>query len=886
MNKFLRQFYDQVALQYHLYSSLFMTLPYRDMSEIGALLTLFTEYAAKQLKKNKHPKDIVKVFFKKNNLLHQGREDVRWLFKMLQFVEREIVLFDALEESAFTNTHDMNGPGSLQNLLTEVINQRMQSEFIHVLKDYQIRIVLTAHPTQFYPDAVLSIIVMLSQAIKKKNLKQIRDLLLQMSQTPFKHRKKPTPYEEAASVVWYLERVFYKVIPDLQKRIIDSLDECALELPSAVNGINGINNSGWIQLGFWPGGDRDGNPKVTPEVTVKVAKLLKMTIIKKYIYDLRLLAKKLTFDGILQPLLSIQEKLENMQLRVSLIDTAMVNSYFSVDQLLQDLLSVRKNLIKDHAGLFLEQLDFLIIKVKCFGFYFAMMDIRENALVQRKLFYILIKELLLNVNSLKMTSIKIYQSLSQSEKIKTLGILIKNKIHYQWNKKSKKNMNKQLQQLMLLFESIVLVQHQNGELGLCRYVISNTSSALDMLELLTMFHVSGCFKDSIPVDIIPLFESIADLENAVSVMEVLYQCDFYLQHLTNRNFIQTIMLGFSDGTKDGGYVTANWSIYQAKIKLTELAKKYQIKVIFFDGRGGPPARGGGNTRNFYRSLGSKIEHRRLQLTVQGQTISANFGTFDSAKYNIEQLFTAGLEDLIFKKRNNDLSWSEIALMQDLSTQSKRHYDELKNDDLFVTYLEEMTPLQYYGELNISSRPVSRSKTAHLKFADLRAIPFVGAWSQLRQNIPGYYGFGSALQALIQQGKQTELQALYQHSYLFKTLVENAMMSLSKTFFPLTAYMKQDVKYGQYWTKLFKEAELTTDLLKQISGQNVLLENDSLNRESIIIRENITLPLLIIQQYALTEIKQLAAHDADLVKALKEIILKALATNTNASRNSA
>lgn len=855
MDELISQFHDNVVLKYSLYNSLFLTLPFHKMQEVGTLLTLFSKYAAVEIKRGAHPQLIIDHFFKKNLNHIQAIDKISILFTMLQFVERQIVLFDALEDAAYATTHLLNGPGSLTNLISKVINSHRERHFVNQIQDYHTKIVLTAHPTQFYPYPVLGIITQLTTAIKNNDLKEISNLLWQMGKTSFKHQQKPTPFEEAQSLVWYVENIFYPVIPRIQQHINETLQQFRHNLPLTAPS---------IELGFWPGGDRDGNPFVDAETTLAVAQLLKTHVLKLYAQDLRQLSKKLTFKGILDNLNSIRHKVENIM-------------YSSADDLLADLSALRHTLITQHDSLFVEHLDAMLTKVHCFGFYLASMDMRENASVHRAVFSHLLQELP------KAESVKNYHQLGSAERIKVLGKLLKSRVRY---KLANKNADAAFRRSIQSIAAIKPVQLANGEKGLCRYVISNTQSALDVLELLTMLHLVGNFGRHIPVDIIPLFESIEDLENSASIMQELYSCAFYQAHLANRKNVQTIMVGFSDGTKDGGYVAANWSIYKAKLNLTKLAEQHNIKVIFFDGRGGPPARGGGNTHNFYRSLGSKISHRDLQLTIQGQTISSNFGTETSAQYNIEQLFTAGIDDLIFPESANDITAANREILQQLADESRKVYTALKEDELFVPYLEEMTPLKFYGELNIGSRPTTRKKTAHLQFTDLRAIPFVGSWNQLKQNIPGYFGFGSALQKLIKQGRETQLKELYHDSLFFRTLVENTMMSLCKTFFPLTAYMRNDKKYGKFWRRLHDEAKLTQILLEKISGQSSLLEKDPLNRESIKLREEIVLPLLVIQQFAMTQLKELNDKDPKLAAAYKELIIKALAANTNASRNSA
>ncbi len=861
MNDLITHFHNNVALKYSLYNSLFLTLPFHKMQEVGTLLTLFAKYSSQEIKQGKHPQQIIDHFFEKNLDLTPLNDQNNILFTMLQFVERQIVLFDALEDAAYTSTHNLNGQGTITNLINKTINTGHEQDFIKQIQNYKVRIVLTAHPTQFYPYPVLGIITQLTAAIQNNNLKEISDLLWQMGKTSFKHQQKPTPYQEAQSLVWYVENIFYPVIPQIQQQINGALSEFhhSQLLPHP-----------GVELGFWPGGDRDGNPNVDAETTLAVAKLLKTHILKLYVQDLRHLCKKLTFKGILDNLYNIRQKIENTERAIGQKSTDPI--YQHPAELLEDLNQLRETLIADHSSLFLETLDAMLDKVRCFGFHLAAMDMRENAQIHRVAF----KQM---ANDLKLTD---YEQQDNTGKIAILGTLLKSQSHYSVTA----NADPQTVRTFESMQVIKPIQTANGEIGLCRYIISNTQSSLDVLELLTMLRLAGNFDPHIPVDIVPLFESIEDLENSSLIMQELYQYPFYQQHLANRNHVQTIMLGFSDGTKDGGYVSANWSIHKAKLNLTAISAKNNIKVIFFDGRGGPPARGGGNTHHFYRSLGSQISHRNLQLTIQGQTISSNFGTEVSAKYNIEQLFTAGIEDLIFPESANDLSPENMTLLQQLADFSRKVYTELKDDPLFVPYLEEMTPLKFYSELNIGSRPAARKKSAQLQFADLRAIPFVGSWNQLKQNIPGYFGFGSALKKLIKQGKETQLKTLYRESLFFRTLVENTMMSLCKTFFPLTAYMRKDPKFGKFWRRLHDEAKLTQILLEKISGQNCLLENDGLNRESIKLREEIVLPLLVIQQFAMSQLRELGDQNPELSAVYKQMILKSLAANTNASRNAA
>jgi len=320
-----------------------------------------------------------------------------------------------------------------------------------------------------------------------------------------------------------------------------------------------------------------------------------------------------------------------------------------------------------------------------------------------------------------------------------------------------------------------------------------------------------------------------------------------------------------------------------------MSRKYGIKVIFFDGRGGPPARGGGKTHKFYASLGSNIENEQIQVTVQGQTISSNFGTLDSCRYNLENLLSAGITNEVFSDGQNLLSETEKSILDELALVGFNKYTDFKNHPKFIPYLEQMSTLNYYAKTNIGSRPSKRGKSDKLDFADLRAIPFVGSWSQLKQNVPGFFGVGTALKHFEETNQWDKIHKLYHSSLFFRTLLENSMMSLAKSFFPLTAYMKDDPEFGAFWQIIYDEFLETKRLLLKIAGHKELMENYPDGKASIDMREFIVKPLLTIQQYSLSVIQELNKSpnpDEELIKVYEKIVMRSLFGNTNASRNSA
>jgi len=400
--------------------------------------------------------------------------------------------------------------------------------------------------------------------------------------------------------------------------------------------------------------------------------------------------------------------------------------------------------------------------------------------------------------------------------------------------------------------------------------------------------MNGLEPAQIRVDIVPLFETINDLRNAGPVMEKLYRLSAYREHLARRGNRQTIMLGFSDGTKDGGYLMANWSIYKAKEELTSLSRHYDIEVLFFDGRGGPPSRGGGKTHKFYASLGQNISNRELQLTIQGQTVSSNFGTIESAQFNMEQLMNAGISNTLFASRLTTLEKDEEALLAEMARIGFEHYVALRNSPAFMDYLSHTSPLRFYGETNIGSRPAKRGGSSKLTLKDLRAIPYVGSWSQLKQNVTGYYGVGTALKAMEDGGRWKEVQGLYRNSLFFRTLIDNCEMAMTKTFFPLTAFLADNPIYGSIWNKIYAEYELTRKMVLHLSGHAELMQDYPVERMSVLMRERIVLPLTTIQQYAISRLRHMEEQVMDLPTKPKyeKLVIRCSFGIINAGRNSA
>jgi phosphoenolpyruvate carboxylase len=852
--------YDQaVGSRFHIYNSLFLNLPFRNVLRTGTLLPLLQQYCVDGFRNKLSANDIVKQFFTEMVPQANRVEQFDLLFSFIHYVERQVALFDSIEDAAFEQINDLGGKGTVSALLLQAKFDNRVPELRERLASFGLRVVLTAHPTQFYPGFVLGILNDLEQSIRDNDIPQINQLLQQLGKTAFINKTKPTPLDEAISLTWYLEHVFYQAVPEI------ILDLCeGLQIST-----NEWKNDRLITVGFWPGGDRDGNPFVTSEITLQVAAHLKQSILKSYYRDIRLLRRRLTFTGIDALISDIERKVYAMAYGND-------ESFTSYDQILDRLDEVRKKLISEHDGLFLELLDSFILRVRIFGFHFACLDIRQESRKHDAVWKVILQRL---HEEKKGIAPEVFEKMSEQEKIDHLLSLRMNLVFLSIE-------DEFAEEVIRTYQTIASIQKSNGEAGCHRYVISNCQSALHVIEVFVLARLLIASDDALTLDVVPLFETIDDLANAQDIMRSLYEVKAYRDHLTRRGNLQTIMLGFSDGTKDGGYLRANWSIFRAKESLTALSREFGVKVVFFDGRGGPPARGGGNTHDFYASLGNTIEKEQVQITIQGQTISSNFGKVGSCKYNLEQLLSAGLMSSVFEQEESNLSDQSKQLLDSLADEGYEAYLKLKHHEKFVPYLERVTPLSFFGDTNIGSRPVKRNNAEGLKFEDLRAIPFVGSWAMMKQNIPGFYGVGTALKTMAGKGKGEELRQLYKKSLFFRTLLGNSMMSLTKSNYDTTAYLGEDREFGQFWNMMYQEYELSRRMILDVTNLPELMGNNPLIRESVGLRERIVLPLVLIQQYSLMNLRNLKDEDKPHEFRYRKLIIRCMFGVINAARNSA
>lgn len=848
-------FNNEVVSRFELYNSLFLTLPFYKIKDTGTLLPLFIKHCEDGVKNLKTPAEIIKSFFERYTQTTDAKDIIDLLFRFIQYIERQVVLFDAVEDASFTKLNTAEDHSSLRSMLKKSeFNAELHDKIAKLIEDFSLRLVLTAHPTQFYPGSVLSIINDLTAAIKINDIVTINQLLQQLGKTPFFNKKSPTPVDEALSLSWYLENVFYFAAANIQSEIESSLEEFNIPSKKA------------IELGFWPGGDRDGNPNVHAQDTIQVSKMLRQILFRCYYRDFRKLKRRITFRGVEETVYKVQDVLYK-----NAFDTNIEPTNIS-DFLVENLNQIKDTLIEFHDGLFADLVDDLIRKVELFGSHFASLDIRQDSRVLRS-----VHAYCRQFKPIISLFPENFDELGEEEKIELLSFKTA-KVNYSGDADSLTT------DTLQTIAEIRQIQQQNGELACHRYIISNCQQASDILQLMELFLWNGWDEKELTIDFVPLFETVSDLEGASQIMERLYTHPFYRKHLESRGNKQDIMLGFSDSTKDGGYLMANWSIFNAKVALTATSVAHNIHLAFFDGRGGPPSRGGGKTHRFYASMGKEIANKNIQLTIQGQTISSQYGSIDSAEFNMEQLINAGISSGLKEKHNILLDSPHKDILNVMAKDSFDAFVALRKHPLFLNYLERFSPLSLLSKITISSRPVKRSSGEKLRLEDLRAISFVTAWGQLKQNIPGFYGIGTALKNQEASGNWDKICKTYQESGYFKTIIDNGMMSMSKTDFSITAHFAKDPEFGDFWKMLRDEYESSKEMLLKLAGHTTLMENYPVEKRSIAVREKIVLPLVLIQHFALENLQH--ELDDEQLQSYEKLAIRTVYGIVNAGRNSA
>ena len=667
-----------------------------------------------------------------------------------------------------------------------------------------------------------------------------------MLQSDIIREKKLKVANEITNVLEYYNRSFIKAITKLMIEYKKLLRENSIDL---------VNETP-ITMGMWIGGDRDGNPFVTAD-TLKLSAMKQCELIITYymnqlniLYrtfsmssqlikeseDLRQLADKSNDSSVYREkeyyrkaIYYIREKLLNTK-KYLLNNEDNDEKYLTAEELEQDLLIIKNSLLENNGETLIKgDFEELLSAVKIFGFYLASIDMRQDSSVYEACVAELLKSANIENN---------YSELSESEKCDLLlNILKKDPRPLSINDESKQS--EELKKELLIFKTARELKDKLGNNIIKQNIISHTTSISDLLELAIMLKEVGLVgSDFARLQLVPLFETIEDLENSYEIMDNYLALDIVKKWVKDNKDYQEIMLGYSDSNKDGGYLSSGWSLYKAQQDLSSLGNKHGIKITFFHGRGGTVGRGGGPSYDAIISQPLGSVQDRIRLTEQGEIIAAKYGNKDAAYYNLETLFSAVIERMNADMVNIDIrDIPEIKeMMDEIVEDSYKIYRKLVFENPnFYNYFFEATPIKEVSSLNIGSRPASRKKITDI--GGLRAIPWVFSWSQSRIMLPGWYGVGTAFSNFInkESGNIDKLRTMYKDWPFFTSLLSNVDMVMSKSDMEIAkeyANLCKDDETKEVYNEILREWKLTKQVVLDISEHKEFLEDNTYLTKSL------------------------------------------------------
>ena len=722
----------------------------------------------------------------------------------------------------------------------------------NILENINVVPVLTAHPTQVQRKTVLDLTEKLHSLLRKhRDVKNglinerkwknaIQKHIEILTQSDIIREKKLKVANEITNVLEYYNLSFIKAIAKLMTEYKLLLEENNIEL----------KNETPITMGMWIGGDRDGNPFVTAE-TLNLSAMKQCELITTYyIEKLNSLYRTFSMSSHVtkgskeleelanrssdtseyrekelyrKAISYIKEKLENTR-EYLLQDKELEDKYFTADEFIDDLTIIEKSLLENKGEILVTgEFEELLNVVKIFGFYLASIDMRQDSSVYEAS----VAELLSSANIEKD-----YSSLSEEEKCE----LLLKQLKEDPRPLSINDENKQSEELrkeLAIFRTARKLKDKLGDNVIKQNIISHTTSVSDLLELAIMLKEVGLVgSDFARLQLVPLFETIEDLENSYEVMDKYLSLDIVKKWVRDNRSYQEIMLGYSDSNKDGGYLSSGWSLYKAQHELSSLGEKHNIKVTFFHGRGGTVGRGGGPSYDAIISQPLGSVQDRIRLTEQGEIIAAKYGNSDAAYYNLEALFSAVIQRMNADKINTDIrDIPEIqVIMDEIVEDSYNKYRELVFENPnFYNYFFEATPIKEISSLNIGSRPASRKKITDI--GGLRAIPWVFSWSQSRIMLPGWYGVGTAFSNFINKDKGNieKLRKMYKEWPFFTSLLSNVDMVMSKSDMDIAkeyANLCKEEETKQVYEEILREWNLTKQVVLEISEHKEFLEDNT------------------------------------------------------------
>ncbi|RLT36453.1 MAG: phosphoenolpyruvate carboxylase [Chloroflexi bacterium] len=778
-------------------------------------------------------------------------------------------------------------------------------EMRQMLNDLLIMPVFTAHPTEAKRRTILLKLQGLARHLHDLDYTillpneeaairdAIRETLVALWQSDENRERRPTVLDEVRQGLYFFETTLFKLVPQIYAELSRALEEAWPQESFAI--------PPFLRYGSWMGGDRDGNPFVTLEVTEAALREQKGQALKLYtqavenLYGHLSVAK--TRRGFSQPFLdSLTEDLKLVPAEeMDVLDRFSLEPYRQKSILIYRRLqaTIRQNeqpwdkqptagRAYPDASAFVADLELiqeslrqnngwrladgrfatLVQQARIFGFHLATLDIRQHSDRHR--------EAMAEIYARYHPGAD-YRSLPEKEKVAWLV----EEIRSQRPLTAQLNFSESTNETIALFRLIKIAQERVGPQAIQTYIISMTTSVSHLLEVLLLAKDAGLFGK---IGVVPLFETIEDLQNAAAVMEQMFETPIYREHLALRGNSQQVMIGYSDSNKDGGYLRANWMLYQAQKDLAQVCDAHKMRLTLFHGRGGSIGRGGGPANRAILAQPPGSIKARIKITEQGEVISNRYSNQVIAHRHLEQLVNAVL--LTSGKRPDfpkEAVWA--AVMEETSRRAEEAYRALIQKPDFLRYFNETTPLDQINQLNIGSRPAKRKATTGV--SDLRAIPWVFAWSQSRVNLPGWYGLGAGIDGWMAEQGASEprasatglplLQEMYAEWPFFRTVIDRAQVSMRRADMPIASLYASltdaDVRAAVF-AEIQAEYARTERVILAISGQTSLLDNEEWLQRSINLRNPYIDPLNYIQAALLQRIRS----EPETAAALRPVLL--------------
>ncbi|VKU86306.1 phosphoenolpyruvate carboxylase [Streptococcus pneumoniae] len=727
---------------------------------------------------------------------------------------------------------------------------------VEILEHLNVVPVLTAHPTQVQRKSMLDLTnhihsllrkyrdVKLGLINKDKRYNDLRRYIEIIMQTDMIREKKLKVTNEITNAMEYYNSSFLKAVPHLTteyKRLAQA------------HGLN-LKQAKPITMGMWIGGDRDGNPFVTAK-TLKQSALTQCEVIMNYydkkIYQLyrefslstsivnvskqvREMARQSKDNSIYREKELYRRALFDIQSKIQATKTYLIEDeevgtrYETANDFYKDLIAIRDSLLENKgesliSGDFVE----LLQAVEIFGFYLASIDMRQDSSVYEACVAELLKSAGIHSR---------YSELSEEEKCDLLLKELEEDPRILSATHAEKS--ELLAKELAIFKTARVLKDKLGDDVIRQTIISHATSLSDMLELAILLKEVGLVDtERARVQIVPLFETIEDLDHSEETMRKYLSLSLAKKWIDSRNNYQEIMLGYSDSNKDGGYLSSCWTLYKAQQQLTAIGDEFGVKVTFFHGRGGTVGRGGGPTYEAITSQPLKSIKDRIRLTEQGEVIGNKYGNKDAAYYNLEMLVSAAINRMITQKKSDTNTPNRYeAIMDQVVDRSYDIYRDLVfGNEHFYDYFFESSPIKAISSFNIGSRPAARKTITEI--GGLRAIPWVFSWSQSRVMFPGWYGVGSSFKEFINKNPENIaiLRDMYQNWPFFQSLLSNVDMVLSKSNMNIAfeyAKLCEDEQVKAIYETILNEWQVTKNVILAIEGHDELLADNPYLKASL------------------------------------------------------